>query len=288
MRPLHSSISVAAPSLEGARSAEADRVLRIASFNIQTGISTSRYREYVTGGWRHVFPTSKRLPNLERIAHLLRGYDLVGLQEADAGGTRGHRIVQTEYLAHRAGFPHWHHQINRRFGEVALHSNGLLSRFRADAVEDYKLPGLPGRGVMLARYGKDPVHSLYVAVAHLALTKRGRMKQFAFIADLIRNLPYVILMGDFNCQPDSMEFRYLLSCTGLSDPIRTVATFPSWRPEKMLDHVLITPCLQAIKIAAVDFPCSDHLPIALHVALPAAVAANIPHRAEERAAAVPA
>jgi endonuclease/exonuclease/phosphatase family metal-dependent hydrolase len=245
--------------------------LKLASFNIQTGIATSAYHEYVTGGWRHLFPSSRRMPNLNRIATLLAPFDLVGLQEVDGGGSRSHFIVQAEYLAHQAGFPHWHNQVNRRFGTVALHSNGLLSKPRPSAVEDYHLPGMPGRGALLARFGKHKESALYVCVAHLALSRRARLKQLAFIGELIRGLPHVRLMGDLNCAHDSPEIRYLIGSTRLCDPLCEVKTFPSWRPKVMLDHILATPEIRVDRLRALNFPCSDHLPIAMDITLPADV-----------------
>jgi len=69
------------------RSAQRRR-LRLLSFNIQTGITTSRYRQYVTQSWRHVLPFAQRSGNLDTIANLVSDYDLVGLQEVDAGSIR--------------------------------------------------------------------------------------------------------------------------------------------------------------------------------------------------------
>ena len=115
------------------------RSLKLASFNIQTGITTLSYRDYITGSWRHFWPSSKRLANLKRIAFLLKPFDIVGLQEVDGGGARSHHIIQTEYLAELAEFAHWHNQVNRRLGNIALHSNGLLSRIKPDFIHDYKL-----------------------------------------------------------------------------------------------------------------------------------------------------
>lgn len=243
-------------------------VLRLASFNVQTGISTSCYRDYLTGSWRHIWPSSKRLPNLNRIAQLLRPFDLVGLQEVDGGGARSHHIVQTQYLAEHAGYAYWHNQVNRRFGNIALHSNGLLSRFRPDSVHDFKLPGLPGRGALLARFGKDPRESLYLCILHLALSRRARLRQVQFVSELIRDLPHVILMGDLNCEPQSPELQMLTSSTQLGDPMCEMKTFPSWRPQKMLDHILVTPSLTVRKVRVLEFACSDHLPIAMEIQLP--------------------
>ncbi|BBL73555.1 endonuclease/exonuclease/phosphatase family protein [Methylomagnum ishizawai] len=244
------------------------RRLNLASFNIQTGINTSSYRDYLTGGWRHILPSRKRLPNLNRIAQFLKPFDLVGLQEVDGGGTRSHNIVQAEYLAEHAGFPYWHNQVNRRFGNIALHSNGLLSRLKPDTVHDYKLPGLPGRGALLARFGQSGEDALYICVLHLALAQRTRLRQLAFVGELIHDLPYVVLMGDFNCEPDSPELNLLFQTTRLCDPACQINTFPSWRPHRMLDHILVTPELKVEKVRALNFACSDHLPVAMEIALP--------------------
>ncbi|CAI8823018.1 Endonuclease/exonuclease/phosphatase family protein [Methylococcus capsulatus] len=256
-------------------------VLRLASFNIQTGISTSSYRDYITGGWRHVWPSTKRLPNLNRIAQLLEPFDIAGLQEVDGGGMRSHNIVQTQYLAEHAGFAYWHNQVNRRIGRLALHSNGLLSRIRPDFVHDYPLPGMPGRGALLARFGRDPRNALYVCVAHLALSRRARLKQLRFISDLIGHLPYVVMMGDLNCEPNTPELDLLLDATHLNDPVCRLKTFPSWRPHKMLDHILVTPSLRVNRLEVIDFACSDHLPVSMEVVLPDALA----HIGEARQAA---
>ena len=45
-------------------------------------------------------------------------------------------------------------------------------------------------------------------------------------------------------------------------------TFPSWRPEKALDHILISRNLLVKRAEVVTFPVSDHLPIALEFSLP--------------------
>jgi len=242
--------------------------LKLASFNIQTGLSTAAYHEYVTGGWRHVFPSRRRMGNLDNIAKLLAPFDLVGLQEVDGGGARSHFIAQTEYLAHHGGFPYWHNQINRRFGNIALHSNGLLSRLQPSKIEDYRLPGLAGRGALIARFGRQAASALHLCVMHLALSRRARLKQLAFVGELIQGLPHVILMGDLNCAHDSEEIQWLARSTRLCDPHCEVKTFPSWRPKVMLDHILATPEIRVDRLRALNFPCSDHLPIAMDITLP--------------------
>ena len=40
----------------------------------------------------------------------------------------------------------------------------------------------------------------------------------------------------------------------------------------MLDHILVTPSLRVNRLEVIDFACSDHLPVAMEVALPDALA----------------
>src|SRR3970040_2467574 len=81
-----SSLAERDESLPAAGSGE--RRLRLLTYNIQTGIATSRYRHYLTHSWKHVLPCAGRRDNLDRIASLVRHYDIVGLQEAEAGSRR--------------------------------------------------------------------------------------------------------------------------------------------------------------------------------------------------------
>ena len=76
--------------------------LKLLSFNIQTGVDTQDFHEYVTKSWKHLLPLKERISNLNRIADLVQSYDIVGLQEVDSGSLRTGFLDQTEYLAHRA------------------------------------------------------------------------------------------------------------------------------------------------------------------------------------------
>ena len=53
--------------------------LRMLSYNIQGGVDTQRYRQYLTQGWKHMLPHRERLMNLHRIAAMIGGYDVVGI-----------------------------------------------------------------------------------------------------------------------------------------------------------------------------------------------------------------
>ena len=245
-----------------------DRTLRILSYNLQVGIKTGHAGHYFTGSWKHVIPHTQRLKNLDNTIHFLEMYDVVGLQETDAGSLRSNYINLTEYLADRARFPHWYHQVNRNLGHIAKHSNGLLSRVKPYETENIKLPGLiPGRQAILAKYGSKK-ETLAVFVLHLALGKRARLKQLSRISELVNQYEHAIVMGDLNCKVDSDEMRHLFSETRLHEPLEEVHTFPSWRPQHHIDHILVTSELEVVEAKSLQHVCSDHLPIMMEVKLP--------------------
>ncbi len=244
------------------------RHVRLLSYNIQVGIASTRFRDYLTESWKHVLPHSRLYDNLSRIARAISDFDIVALQEVDAGSLRSGFVNQTEFLAKKAGFPFWHHHTNRRLGKIARHSNGLLSRFRAMDITNHKLPGrLPGRGVMVVRYGHRD-NPLVLLILHMALGARARQRQFEFIAGLVNRYQHVVVMGDLNCQPDSNEMRFLLSATDLCEPLHGLKTYPSWRPMRTLDHILTSPSLKVHDVHVMQHLLSDHLPIATEIILP--------------------
>lgn len=245
------------------------RRLKLLSANIQAGSSTRRYSDYATRSWSHVLPLGDKRGALDSIAALAARYDIVGLQESDPGSWRSGFTNQTHYLAERAGFDYWSHQPNRRVGKVASSANALLSRMEPVEVFDHPLPGpIPGRGVLLARFGRDPA-SLTVAVAHLSLGAGTRKSQLAFIAELLQDHPHSVLMGDFNCSPEQPEMAVLFQRTRLQPPSDTVHTFPSWRPKRAIDHILIGDGLACSDICAVPAAYSDHLALSLELHVPA-------------------
>ena len=255
------------PTPADAGPADDSRRLQLLSCNILAGGSVRRYRDYVTHSWKHVLPTGKRA-NLDVLARVIGEFDLVGLQEADAGSLRSGFLNQTQYLAEAAEFPFWSHQPNRRVSRLATSSNGLLARMQPDEVLDYPLPGrIPGRGALWARFGSGD-DALVVVVAHLSLGPTARMRQLGFIAELVGTHPNVVLMGDLNTSPGSAELKMLYSRTALEPSQESPATFPSWRPTRAIDHILVSGSIEVERRWALSHPVSDHLPVAASIRLP--------------------
>jgi endonuclease/exonuclease/phosphatase family metal-dependent hydrolase len=241
--------------------------LKLLTFNIQVGIKTTKYRHYVTKGWKHVLPHESRIVNLRRIADLVRDYDLVALQEIDRGSLRSGFINQVEYIADRAQFPYWYTQLNRDLGPFAQQGNGVLSRIAPVDLEDHKLPGaIPGRGAILLRlpYG-DEIVSL--VLLHLSLGERSRQLQLEYVRQLIDVEDHVVVMGDMNSHLSQLLFDSPLAETNLVPADQVHPTYPAWRPALALDHVLVSPGLRIGTYDVLDCRLSDHRPIAVTVEL---------------------
>ncbi len=244
------------------------RQLRLLSANIQAGSSTRRYSDYVTRSWSHALPTGNKRGSLDAIAAMACKHDIVGLQEADPGSLRSGFTNQTHYLAEQGGFGYWSHQPNRSVGGVASSANGLLSKLEPVEVSDHALPGrISGRGVLLARFGGGD-EGLVIAVAHLSLGATSRRAQLGFIAELLVDHPHAVLMGDFNCVPDRPEMELLYERTHLRPPAFCVPTFPSWRPERAIDHILLSEDLVGVDARAIAAAFSDHLALAISIDVP--------------------
>jgi endonuclease/exonuclease/phosphatase family metal-dependent hydrolase len=244
--------------------------LKLLSFNVQAGIGTQAFGDYITGSWKHFVAHPRSVENIERIADVVRDYDVVALQEVDGGSLRSRNLNQLVHMANRADFPFWHQQLNRNLGRLGQFSNGLLSRFVPYHIEDHRLPGLPGRGAIIARYG-HPDNPLIMVGVHLALGEKYRNAQLAYLSRLLKQYQHVIIMGDFNCRVDHLE-RSPLADLGLVLSANPLLTYPSWAPDRHIDHILLSPSLTVTRSEVLsDCRLSDHLPVATEILLPADV-----------------
>ncbi len=260
-RPIPPPLSLPRPL--AARPASRAGALKLLSFNIQVGIKTSRYRQYVTKGWKHLLPDVRPAQNLRRIAQVVAPYDLVALQEIDGGSLRSGFINQVEYIAAQAGFPYWYAQLNRDFGPLAQHGNGLLTRIEPRGLEDHKLPGaIPGRGAIVARVPCQGEEILFVLL-HLSLGGRSRHLQLAYVRELIQGVDHAVVMGDMNSHLSRLLIRSPLIRSSLRPAAPQRPTWPAWRPTLALDHVLVTPGIRVEDHEVLDCHLSDHRPIAV-------------------------
>jgi len=257
------------PTNELGDTAPEPRRLRLLSFNAQVGIHSSRLHHYVTNSWKHFLPFNGRMTNLDRVARFISAFDVVGLQELDAGSMRSNYVDLTAYLSERGRFPHAYSRVNRDLGALAKHSLGLLTRLEPERVVMHRLPGpIPGRGAIEARFALANGESLVLFLVHLALGRRARRSQLDYIAGQLAHEPHAVVMGDFNCHPESRELQTLVARTGLLDPMPCAATYPSWEPRQVFDHILLTPDLSVSDMRVYNVNLSDHLPVGIEIELP--------------------
>ncbi len=247
--------------------AAAGATVRLLTLNIQGGLASSGYHHYLTQAWRHVLPSRGTGVNLERIAKLATGYDIVALQEADAGSLRTRQLNQVAHLAEHAGFPYWHAAVTRELMPFARHCLGCLSRWPFTSVRYHALPGLlPGRGALEVEVKPPGCETLRLVIVHLALGQRARRAQLAYLATLVRTDVDTVVLGDFNCSPLELDAHGGVATAGLRG-LHAAHTFPSWGPARSLDHILVTPTVEVIASRVLEDRVSDHLPVAAELRL---------------------
>ncbi len=243
-----------------------DGVLRVLSLNIQVGHQSTTYRHYFTQAWKHVLPARSMHANLDRIAELIAQYDVVALQEADAGSFRTQQINQVSYLAEKAGFYWWHAAVNRDLRPLAQHCLGVLSRVPMQVVAHHRLPGLRGRGALELELQPAGCKPLHLIVAHLALNRAARVLQLAHLARLACAYPRTLIVGDLNCDHAELHAHSGYCEAGLRT-LHEAPTWPSWKPLRSIDHALATPGLTTRMVQVLAERVSDHLPVATEILL---------------------
>lgn len=240
--------------------------LKILTFNIQAGLNAQAYKDYVKTSLSQFLPSTPNFPHIGAIGDLIKPFDLIALQELDAGSHRSGQLNQLSYLANHSAFEFWHQQLNRNLGRFGQFSNGLLSRFTPFEVEDHKLPGLPGRGAILARY-RLKNKTLSVCCVHLALSEKARLRQLSYIFDLLKNEEHLVLMGDMNCLGEHLDNTPIKELKLIAAD-NQLHSYPSWDPTKNIDHILVSPSLKVSQIQVIDSTLSDHCPVAMTIQIP--------------------
>lgn len=240
--------------------------LRLISMNLQVGIANKSMTHYLGNLWQHILPSVRRHDTLYQAGQLMREYDLIALQEVDGGSFRTNFHDQVRTLCHHAELKYWHTQTNRDMGFWAQHSNAVISRVPVQQVTEHKLPGLlPGRGAIeldISWQGQ----TISIFIAHLSLGRRSQIRQLEYLADKIAQQQHSIVMGDLNVGMDWLQKHSPLAKAGMSSQ-KSLHTYPSWKPKKDLDHILVSEGLNIHNYQVLNHQLSDHLPISLEVSL---------------------
>ena len=225
----------------------------------------------VQSAWMDLFRrTDNHFASITHFIHELNP-DVIGLVETDNGSFRTNKQSQPERLAEAIG--HYH-----SFG-VKYRQNGLLRRtpvFSKQGNAFLTREAVQRKTFHYFDHGfKRLVIELEIEQAnlflvHLSLRRHIRKKQLNHLQRLVRsaNKPCIVA-GDFNVLLGPEELTDFLTAAGLEHAnLENRPTYPSWKPNRVLDFVCYTP---NIKLRAFMLPnvfLSDHLPLVCDFDLP--------------------
>ena len=217
-------------------SSQSPKTWKVATLNVQAGLSTHKYRDYITQSWHHISPTSAhKHKNLMDICGAVQHLDVFGVQEIDPGSWRSGFKNQAMFLAEHGRFNHWSYQANRNTG-LSTTANGIFSKNPLKMIEHWTLPSrkssVAPRGAMRADVEDDNGHTWCCAVAHFSLNAQDRLAQASFLAERLTEEKNILLLGDFNDVPSSPSLKPL---DKIFDQHTDLLTYPRWSPRKAID-----------------------------------------------------
>ena len=251
--------------------------LRLLTLNVAHGRKLATHQALLS-------PTTVRR-NLEEIASLLRESraDVVALQEADGpsawSGNFDHVATLTELCEHASCYRGDHNGFNLGRRAALASGTALISRFPLHSQRSLRF-GTSWRdtkGFVLATVPVPAWEGLEIDVVSLHLEPFNpviRRQQVRQLTDALADRgargnhgrpgrrPLVVL-GDFNCSwsDEARQLRPLARELGLRayQPHRRAPTYPSRRPWRRLDWILISGDLEFAAYHTLPNPVSDHL-----------------------------
>lgn len=247
--------------------------MRLVTYNVQ-------YAEGMNRRWKYLevykyFGLIKK--NLKKITDYLKVIDpdILGLVEIDSGSIRFGKKSSSEFIAQTIGMDYWVEKT--KYAQRSLYkvlnyvpiirkqSNAILSKYQIESNKFYYLSKGVKRLVIQTTI-KVPVGfeivNLNLFIVHLSLRKKTRAKQISELAEILSACASPkIVFGDFNSFKGLKELQPLIQ-SGLRNPCsQDDKTFPSWKPKRLLDHILVSDEIIVKKFKVLDGDFSDHLPI---------------------------
>lgn len=222
---------------------------------------------------QHCLDYKNRVIDFDIFADFIKKHspDVCGLNEVRGEGPAKDYTDQTNILGDKTG-------LNRYFGEAikvnktSPYGNAILSCYEIRSAETIKIPdpilktepvSHETRCIIKAVINIDGKDICFL-VTHMGLAKKERKNAVKSICGILdsTDLP-VILMGDFNAEPDDAVFepiRERLSDAQNKSDNAEIKTYPSDKPEVKIDYIFYRG-LECINSHTITEVCSDHLPI---------------------------
>ena len=242
-------------------------IMKILLYNIAygTGNPGSEYRRLFSG--YHYL----RAP--ERPSRKIRGFlaaekpDAVCLVETDLGSRRFQYVNQVEHLAEELGY---HCFFQQKYGPDSVFSrlpylqhqgNAILTRARHEMCDVAFFPVGMKRLILSAQ-----VDGITLVVVHLALTRKTRLRQLRYLAEILPETGPLVVAGDFNTFAGEGELHSFLRKTQLrSANVNILPTSPAWTPARQLEYLLLSPELKLSDFHVPKVRFSDHLPLVAEI-----------------------
>ncbi len=186
--------------------------------------------------------------------------DLIGLQEVDKGWKRSGNTDQARYLAKLMGM---NYVFAPAFNKgTSLYGNAILSRFPILFWESFPLNSLLEPRVLVRIVIEVEGKRLNFFTTHLGLSKRERLRHIDHkVLPVITSSRRVILTGDFNCLPDSLEMQRLKKVLQDACPPEGQFTYPSHAPSERIDFVMHSGDWDSVQAQVHSAQTSDHYPL---------------------------
>jgi endonuclease/exonuclease/phosphatase family metal-dependent hydrolase len=219
--------------------------LRVATYNIHQGFDL------------------RGQPSLEEIAEQLEAKQpqIIALQEVPRGWVVNGSFDALSWLAQRLDmFVAWGPAADPLWG------NAILSRYPIIDVDNRPMPNNAhlrfDRAYLLVtvEVGSERIQVVATHLHHIEREPQHRLPQVRALLEGIDWSVPTVLLGDLNAQPHHRELRLLFD-SGLSGGDAPVPTYPSNRPRRQLDYILVTSHFVLENVEAIETTASDHRPL---------------------------
>lgn len=201
-------------------------------------------------------------------AHTITKYapDIVGLCEVQNDGDIFTK--QTEDIAKICGYPYFFFSPaipNRRGGHYGV---AFLSKYPILKAETHLVPdpdeyveGKSETRCVASITIKAEEKEIDVFVSHFGLVEAERTNAVELVKSLIAKTENpCILMGDFNCQPDSIHISNLEKVIKNTSEGEVIFTYSSIEPTQQIDYIFADEAFKVNSHGALDETASDHKP----------------------------
>jgi len=198
--------------------------------------------------------------------------DVVALVEVDTGSMRSGSVNQALAIAESLGDHEAHYEckyapnsITQRIPVARKQANAFVTRRQGSAARYHYFDKGVKRLVIELDLGLCSIF-----LVHLSLKYRHRQIQLRDLHALLEpGRKPVIVAGDFNTLHGPWELDLFAAATRLrSANVARLPTYPSRRPRKELDFVLVSEDIAVTACRVPEVPYSDHRPIVCDLLLP--------------------